>query len=383
MRTYRVAILGCRGRGTAAARAYHQHPRTEVVALCDLVPELLEKLGGELGVAARYTDLDRMLEEQHPDLVAVPTGTEFHYPLVMRVLARGAHVDVEKPICTDLEEADAMLARAREQGVRIAVHHQGRVGAPMRGLIGALEAGRIGQLRHVQGSGKGYYAGYGLMNIGTHMLTNMSAVAGPCRSVMAAGAVAGRRVAPEDVLMAPGGMGVVTGERLTAVLEFADNVSGVLLQHRFPKVDSAGYMMEVYGTEGRLFWKSSGVWWLPAPHFVPGGPSWQPLEQPLLPGFAPDGPAAEADYAYADEYVRALDEGRDHACSGQAARHVLEIMMGIFESAVTGRRVELPQADRRHPLRRWLAEAGLGTPRAGSRDYGKWLAEEDRRLGRG
>ena len=32
MQHYRVAILGCRGRGTAAGRAYHQHPRTEVVA---------------------------------------------------------------------------------------------------------------------------------------------------------------------------------------------------------------------------------------------------------------------------------------------------------------------------------------------------------------
>ena len=41
MQQYRVAILGCRGRGTAAGRAYHQHPRTEVVALCDLVPERL------------------------------------------------------------------------------------------------------------------------------------------------------------------------------------------------------------------------------------------------------------------------------------------------------------------------------------------------------
>ena len=53
MKNYRIAILGCRGRGTAAARAYHQHPRTEVVGLCDLIPERLETLGGELGVAAR------------------------------------------------------------------------------------------------------------------------------------------------------------------------------------------------------------------------------------------------------------------------------------------------------------------------------------------
>ena len=84
MQQYRVTILGCRSRGTAAARAYHQHPRTEVVALCDLVPERLAALGDELGVAARYDDLDRMIEAEAPDIVAIPTGTEFHYPLAMR-----------------------------------------------------------------------------------------------------------------------------------------------------------------------------------------------------------------------------------------------------------------------------------------------------------
>jgi len=44
MKNYRVAILGCRGRGTAAARAYHAHPRTEIVALCDLVQDRLNAL---------------------------------------------------------------------------------------------------------------------------------------------------------------------------------------------------------------------------------------------------------------------------------------------------------------------------------------------------
>lgn len=384
MRTYRVAILGCRSRGTAAARGYHQHPRTEVVGLCDLVPELLEKLGGELGVAARYTDMDRMLEETRPDIVAIPTGTEFHYPLAMRVLERGANLDVEKPICTDLEEADALLARAAERGARIAVHHQGRTGAAMRAVRRAIGAGRIGQVRHLQASCKGYYAGYGLMNIGTHLLNNMIGLAGPCRRVAATGVVAGRRLAPEDVLVAPGGMGVVAGERLTAVLEFAEGVSGALLHHRFPKVDSSGSMMEIYGTEGRLFWKNTSAWWLSTPHFTPEAErsQWQPLELDQPEGYDPAGPADEAEYAYVDEYVRALDEGRDHACSGAAARHVLEIMMGIFAGAAHGRQVELPQQDRRHPLLRWRAEAGLAPPAPAPRDYRRWLEAEDRRLGR-
>ncbi|MCH2660999.1 Gfo/Idh/MocA family oxidoreductase, partial [bacterium] len=72
MKNYRVAILGCRGRGTAAARAYYQHPRTELVALCDLIPERLETLGDELGVAARYDALDRMIAAEAPDILAIP-----------------------------------------------------------------------------------------------------------------------------------------------------------------------------------------------------------------------------------------------------------------------------------------------------------------------
>src|SRR4051794_40895491 len=95
MRTYRVAVLGCRARGTAAARAYAAHPRTAVAALCDLVPERMAVLGEELGVAARYTDMDRMLREERPDIVAVPTATDLHYELSARVLEYGAHVDVE------------------------------------------------------------------------------------------------------------------------------------------------------------------------------------------------------------------------------------------------------------------------------------------------
>ena len=132
MKTYRVAILGCRDRGGHAGRAYRAHPRTEVVGLCDTVVERLNGLGDELGVSARYTDLDAMIEEVRPDVVAIPTGTEFHYPLCMRVLEHGVDIDVEKPVTIDLEQVDTLVARAKEVGSRIAVHHQQRFTARCR-----------------------------------------------------------------------------------------------------------------------------------------------------------------------------------------------------------------------------------------------------------
>ena len=56
--------------------------------------------------------------------------------------------------------------------------------------------------------------------------------------------------------------------------------------------------------------------------------------------------------------------------------------MGIFESAAYGKRVDLPQASRPHPLLRWRREHNLGAPDAMPRDYYEWLAVEDQRLGR-
>ena len=134
---YRVAILGCRGRGRAAALAYHDHPRTQIVGLCDLVQERLDNLGTELGVPAQYTDLDQMIQENEPNIVAIPTGTEFHHDLCMRVLEHGVHIEVEKPMCVDLVQADAVMAKAESKRCKVAVHHQGRVGPGMsRGTIG-------------------------------------------------------------------------------------------------------------------------------------------------------------------------------------------------------------------------------------------------------
>jgi predicted dehydrogenase len=381
-RVYRVAVLGCRSRGAAAARAYHQHPRTEVVGLCDLLPERLEALGGELGVGARFADLDEMIRQTHPDIVAIPTGTEFHYDLAMRVLEHGCHIDIEKPLCTSLDQADRVIAKAAAQRVLIAVHHQGRVGAPMRAVRLALKEGRIGRLRHIQGCGKGYYGGYGLMNIGTHTVNNMIGLAGHCRSVSAQILVDGRQAGPGDVVLAAGGMGLVAGEHISAAFEFEGSVTGVLLQHRFPQVDSTAYALEVFGTEGRLFWKSDAAWWLPQPHWTPGAGQWQPLELESLDGYDTQGTAAEADYAFADEFVRALDQGREHECGGAEGRHVMEILMGILAAGACGKSIRVPQEDRGHPLEEWLRQAGADVPQPGPRPYGEWLAAQDRRLGR-
>ena len=383
MNRYRVAILGCGPRGTAISLAYAAHPRTEVVAVCDLRPGPLDRLGDLLRVSARSADLDEMIASVAPDIVVIATGTEFHHELALHVLGHGVHIDIEKPLTTDLRQADEILKLARKKRARVAVHHQGRVGSSMRAVVQALKEGRIGRIRHLLGSGKGYYGGYGLLNIGTHTLNAMLRLAGHCAEVSATLLTSRRPACPGDVILAPNGMGPIAGEDIVASLRFANGITGTLLHQRFPVVDATAHAIEILGTEGRLLWKNEEAHWLPQPHFVPDGEHdrWQRLSAEDLPGYDPNA-CSEAEFGYVDEYVRALDEGRDHECSGVEALHVMEIMMGIFASGATGRPVALPQRRRDHPLLRWRAQAGLPEPPPVSRNYPTWLLQEDRRIGK-
>ena len=61
--TYRVAILGCRGRGRATALAYHDHPRTKIVGLCDLIEGRVDALGQQVDVNERFTNLNEMIDQ--------------------------------------------------------------------------------------------------------------------------------------------------------------------------------------------------------------------------------------------------------------------------------------------------------------------------------
>jgi predicted dehydrogenase len=354
----------------------------EVVALCDLLPERADALGDELGVTARFTELDQMMAGVQPDIVVIPTGTEYHFELGMRVLEYGAHIDVEKPVCIDLEQADALLSRAEAKGKRVAVHHQHRCGASMRAARRAVVEGRIGEPRYLVGSGKGYYGGYGLMNLGTHLINGIISLVGHCLRVEATAIAAERCIAPEDIVTSPGGMGTITGERITATLEFDKGVSATLLHHRLPRVEGWGFGVKVYGTEGRLWSRSDGAWWLPGAHDRPDQEPWQPLPLQLPPGYDSGQVGAADEWSFVDEYVRALDEAREHECSGEEARHALEVIMGVFEAAAYGVRVDLPQLRRDHPLLRWRREAGLSPPPPVPREYRAWLATEDERLGR-
>src|SRR6266705_497995 len=113
----RLAIVGCGNISQLNAPGYLQHPRCDVVALCDTDPERAKRRGREWGITPRvYSDLAQVLDDASVDAVELLTPTWLHADQIVAALEAGKHVSCQKPLATTIAEADriaAAVARAR------------------------------------------------------------------------------------------------------------------------------------------------------------------------------------------------------------------------------------------------------------------------------
>jgi predicted dehydrogenase len=98
----------------------------EVTAVCDISPGLLERIGGQYGVANRYADVAEMLDQERLDCVLVLNSDEYHAEAVITALDRGVHVLVEKPMCLSPREAEQIMAARDRSGAIVMVGYMRR-----------------------------------------------------------------------------------------------------------------------------------------------------------------------------------------------------------------------------------------------------------------
>ena len=98
---------------------------------------------------SRFTDYKEMVERCALDVVAVATDSGSHSEIALYCLSRGISVLVEKPMALSIEDADAMIATAAEQGVFLGVCQQNRLNDSTLLVKEALDRGAFGTLSHV------------------------------------------------------------------------------------------------------------------------------------------------------------------------------------------------------------------------------------------
>lgn len=144
----KYALIGC-GRISPnhieAAKANKLH----IVGICDIVENCAidKKLKFELNDSVKiYTDYIEMIEKEKPDLVAIATESGKHAAIALDCIDRGVNLIIEKPIALSLKDADEIIRRAKEKGVKVCACHQNRFNKSVQKIRDAVDKKRFGRL---------------------------------------------------------------------------------------------------------------------------------------------------------------------------------------------------------------------------------------------
>ena len=147
----KYALIGC-GRIAVNHIKAVVNNNLEMVAVCDLLPEaidiLLKKTGYDKPVE-RYVDYKEMVDN-HPELelISIATDSGVHAEIALYCIEKGINVIIEKPIAMSLADADEIIRRAEEKGVKVSACHQNRFNVAVQEMRQAVESGRFGKLSH-------------------------------------------------------------------------------------------------------------------------------------------------------------------------------------------------------------------------------------------
>lgn len=133
----KAAVIGAGAFGRHHAAKYAALPGVALAAVADLNPEVRRQFQLTQGVRA-VSDWRELLGKV--DCVSVCSPATTHAEIVRAFLNAGAHVLVEKPIATDLVEADMLIALAEARGRVLTVGHQERFVFAHTGLLGYSDA---------------------------------------------------------------------------------------------------------------------------------------------------------------------------------------------------------------------------------------------------
>jgi UDP-N-acetylglucosamine 3-dehydrogenase len=149
MKVLKVAVIGTGNIGRIHANCYTANAKTELVAVCDALPDKAQEFAKPFGVRA-YGSVEELLRNEELDAVSVATaGFEngsHHFEPTMQALEAGVAVLCEKPISNDINEARQMVAKAREKNVPLGINLNHRFTPAAERLKALQNNGELGDV---------------------------------------------------------------------------------------------------------------------------------------------------------------------------------------------------------------------------------------------
>ncbi|EEG73551.1 oxidoreductase, NAD-binding domain protein [[Clostridium] hylemonae DSM 15053] len=148
----KCALIGCGRISTNHVKAIINN-NLELIAVCDIVPEHMEKVLKEHSLQdnqniRRYTDYKKLLKENQLDLVGIATESGLHAEIAISCIEHGTHVIIEKPMAMSIEDANRIIKISEARHIKVSACHQNRFNIAVQEMRKAVESGRFGKLSH-------------------------------------------------------------------------------------------------------------------------------------------------------------------------------------------------------------------------------------------
>lgn len=321
-----------------------QFPDVNVLAIADRDPDRAHARAAEFGVVA--TSVDDLLSIDDIEIVLNLTPPAAHFEVSALTLGHDKHVWSEKPLATCRDDARMLLAEARRRALRVACAPDTILGGALQTTQRAVVDGRIGEpisaIALMQSPGPEwvhpdpqffYEAGGGpILDTGPYYVTALVQTMGAIRRVRALSSTAStsRRVVVGP--RAGASVEVRVPTQFTALLEFQSGAIGTLLSSFESGVRRD--LLEFHGTHATLQ--------VPNPTRFEGQNTLVPI------GYEPEElPNAGSRWGRGlgvVDLARSIRGGSPERASGELAYHVLDVLLGIQESAGTGDPVNIGSA---------------------------------------
>lgn len=346
-KTYGFGIIGTGMIGNFHAKAIKELSNAKLVGAYDAVEERARQFAQQHGIKS-YSTLEAFLDDPAIDVITIGTPSGSHIEPTVAAAKFKKHVICEKPLEVSLARIDQMIEAHQKAGTKLGGVFNSRYEPVNQALKKVIADGRLGTITYGggfipwfrsqeyydQGGWRGTWkfdGGGALMNQGTHTVDLLQWLMGsPVKRVAAFTALLGHtKLEVEDTV--------------TASVEFANGALGILFATTalYPGLPAR---VEIGGTGGTIISEGNCL-----KVFKFAQP--QPDDEKIFDQFnkPPTGTAAADPKAISADnhrrnfaaFLKALDEGTEPELNGLEARKAVQIVLSVYESARTGRPVEI------------------------------------------
>ena len=234
-----------------------QHSRTgRLVAVASRSQESADRFADQFGgIANRHSSYELLLEDPDVEAVYIATPHPMHKEWAIRAAQSGKHILCEKPIGMDLEEAEQIIAAARENDVFLMEAYMYRCSAQTAEIVRLISEGAIGKVKSIEASfsfdigpnPEGRHlnkalGGGGILDVGGYPMS---------MAMLVAGVACGEDFAEPEVVKAVGHLGETGVDEYTSAVALFPN--GIIARLSCGVALEEPINVSIAGTEGRIF----------------------------------------------------------------------------------------------------------------------------------